>query len=85
MVATKTLETLHNVDAILNALERAIEALPPQKAGPYEEWLRRLDVDYRTWRNAVARGRRSLADVEAESRVGIALQRVCPKGWVQMQ
>jgi len=85
MVTRRTLETLHNVDAILTALERAIEALPPQKSGPYEEWLRRLDVDYQTWRNAVSRGRRSLGDIEAETRVGIALQRICPKGWVTIR
>ena len=85
MVTRRTLETLHNVDAILDSLERAADTLPPDKARHYEDWLRKLDIDYQTWRRAVQRGRRSLADIEAEVRVGKTLARICPPGWVTIR
>ena len=77
--------TFWNIDQIMRVLEQKIAAMPPAERFTAYEWFDALTADLEAWKRAAQRGRRTLADRQAEMRVGLQLQRCVPRGWVQIQ
>ena len=85
MVTRRTLESLHNAEALITVITQKIDALPPARRAEYLDWLTDLEADYTLWRKAALRGRRTLGDIQAELRVGHELQKRTPPGWVTVR